>query len=57
MSSLDARVMPFGEHKGERVDDVASSYLLYAIEELDLRRWEGLVSYIYEVLRRRGAFE
>ena len=57
MSSLDARLMPFGKYKGERVDDVDSNYLLWAFEECDLSRWEGLGSYINEVLRRRGAFE
>ena len=56
MSSLDARLMPFGNHKGERVDDVDSSYLRWALEEADLTRWEGLASYINEVLRRRGDF-
>ena len=57
MSSLDAREMPFGEHRGKRVDDLDSYYLLWVIEDIDLSHWKGLGSYIYEVLRRRVAFE
>ena len=56
MSSLDARVMPFGKYKGERVDAVADDdpgYLRWALNELD-DRWPGLYDYIREALRRRG---
>ena len=52
MSSLDARVMPFGKHKGERVDAVDPDYLRWAVEEVDMDRWPGLWAYINEFLRR-----
>ena len=57
MNSLDARVMPFGKHKGERVDAVAEDdpgYLRWAMEGVDMDRWPGLYSYIREALARRG---
>ena len=57
MSSLDAKVMPFGEHKGERVDSLADddpAYLRWIEEVADLDRWPGLHDYIREALRRRG---
>ena len=54
MRSLDARVMPFGKHKGERVDDVDTDYLRWAMEEVDMDRWPGLYGCIREALRRCG---
>ena len=57
MSAMDARVIPFGEHKGERVDSIVDfdpSYLRWAVEEVDMDRWPGLYDYIREALRRRG---
>ena len=57
MSSLDARVLPFGKHKGERVDTVAEvdpAWLRWALEEVDMDRWPGLFDYIREALRRQG---
>ena len=57
MSSLDATVMPFGEHKGERVDSIVAfdpSYLRWVLEDIDLSHWPGLHDYIREALRRRG---
>ena len=43
---MDALVMPFGKHKGERVDDLASDepgYLRWALEEVDMDRWPGSI--------------
>ena len=57
MSSLDARVMPFGRHKGERVDTMAedhAAYLRWVLEVVDMDAWVGLHDYIREALRRRG---
>ena len=57
MSSLDARVMPFGKHKGERVDAVADadpSYLRWALEAMYWDCCPGLYEYVREALRRRG---
>ena len=57
MSSMDARVMPFGKYKGERVDTVAADnpdWLRWALRDVDMGRWPGLYGYIREVLRRRG---
>ena len=54
---MDARVMPFGKHKGKRVDDLATSdpaYLRWALETVFLDRWSGLTQCIYEALRRAG---
>ena len=56
MSSLDARVMPFGKHEGKRIDAVAEddpSYLRWYLE-CDRDRWPELCDYIREELRRRG---
>ena len=56
MSSLDARVMPFGKYKGERVDTVAvldPSYLRWALEEERVAELE-LYIHMREALRRRG---
>ena len=39
---MDARVIPFGKHKGERVNDLASdepSYLRWALEEYFRPDW------------------
>ena len=57
MSSLDARVMPFGKHEGARVDWVAyedPDYLRCVMEGVDMDRWPGLYDHIGEALRRRG---
>ena len=57
MGSLDAWVMPFGEHRGDRIDSVASfdpSYLRWALEEVDMDRWPGLHEQVREALRRAG---
>ena len=56
---MDARVMPFGKHKGERVDDLATDepdYLRWALEEvLNIEgRWPGLYKQVREALRRAG---
>ena len=57
---MDARVMPFGKHKGERVDDLATDepdYLRWALEEvLNIEgRWPGLYKQVREALRRAGS--
>ena len=57
MSSLDARVMPFGKYKGDRVDSVAiedPGYLGWAMLEVDMDRWPGLFEHIYDALGRVG---
>ena len=57
MGRLDARVMPFGEHKGERVDSIVAfdpSYLRWVLEDIDLSHWPGLYTHIREALARRG---
>ena len=54
---MDARVMPFGRHKGTRVDDLATDepdYLRWALEEVDMDRWPGLHEQVREALRRAG---
>ena len=56
----ETKVMPFGKHKGERVDAVADDdwrYLHRALDEVDMDRWPGLHDYIWEALRRRGTNE
>ena len=57
MGSLDARVMPFGKHKGERVDalvDDDPGYLRWLLEEVKFENWPHLYDYIREALARRG---
>ena len=61
MSSLDARVMPFGKYRGKRVDRIADddpAYLRWALEKvnLDLNSFgvPGLYDYVREALARRG---
>ena len=56
MSNLDARAMPFGKYKGQRIDAIADDdpgYLRWALE-CDMGRWPDLYDYIREALRRRG---
>ena len=57
---MDARAMPFGKHKGSRVDDLATDepdYLRWVLEEVDMDRWPGLHDYIREALHRRGELD
>ena len=63
MSSLDARVMPFGKYRGERVDTIVADdpgYLRWTLEEVSfsLERFGpgglDLYNYIREALRRKG---
>ena len=62
MSSLDARVMPFGKHEGERIDTVAEidpGWLRWVLKDATLgfgaiEYYPGLHDYIREALRRRG---
>ena len=60
MSSLDARVMPFGKYKGGRIDRIADAdpaylrWVLDVIVDLDSRGGPGLYDYVREALARRG---
>jgi hypothetical protein len=42
----DKSIMPFGKHKGEKLGNVPSSYLLWIYDNLDLR--DDLKDYIQE---------
>ena len=57
MSSLDARVMPFGKYKGQRVDAVADDdpgYLRWLLAEVRFENRPHLYEYVREALARRG---
>jgi hypothetical protein len=48
--------MPFGKHKGQRIEDIPTSYLAWLLNECDLERWlEHAVT--EEMERRREARE
>jgi hypothetical protein len=38
--------MPYGQHKGKRMDEVPAQYLLYILENHDLTRQEAVKKYI-----------
>ena len=57
---MDAKLMPFGKHKGERIDNLAHEdpgYLNWALEEVDMDRWPGLYQQVREALIRAGTLE
>jgi len=51
---MDARVMLFGKHKGERIDELDSGYLRWMIENV---KDDELAEFAREVLRRRDEDE
>lgn len=45
----DDTVMPWGEHKGTRLEDVPASYLLWLYEQSWCEpKWPGLYAYLQE---------
>ena len=58
MSSLDAKVMPFGKYKGKRIDAIAAGdpgWLRWLLEmSVYINLPVELYGYIREALRRRG---
>lgn len=51
--AMDARTMPFGKHKGERVDQLPSDYLRWLLEK-EVIQDDDLEDYVVQVLERRG---
>lgn len=52
MDGLDAKTMPFGKHKGERIDEIPSDYLRWLLDNANLD--DEIAAHVAEVLRRRG---
>ncbi len=47
--------MPFGKHKGERLEDVPSDYLQWALEEWDWKDRQSLMEEMQaQLAMRRG---
>jgi hypothetical protein len=51
MSAFDNHRMPWGKHRGLRLDQVPSGYLAWVVEESDADDW--LVSAVRQVLANR----
>lgn len=42
----DATVMPWGKHRGKRLEDVPPDYLLWLYEQTWIKDWVGLHAYL-----------
>lgn len=42
----DETVMPWGKHKGTKLEDIPASYLLWCLEQKWIDGWPGLHAYL-----------
>ena len=55
MTEYQRTVMPFGKHKGEFLGDIPKAYLLWLLENTDIKQpLKQSVKKTYEMLERSG---